>query len=305
MNIVFFGTSAFGLPSLEALKKSSHKLLSVITTLDKPQGRTLKLKASPVKGWAQKNDFPYLEVSKKSITQLPSMLQDLGADLFIVISFGLILPKELLEVPKLMALNLHASLLPRYRGPAPIHWALINGDAETGVTVMRMVEKLDAGDILLQKKTALLPNDDITSLEKRLSLLGAEALLEAKPIFTPQDESLASYARKLTKEDGHIVWDRPAVEIINRLRALKSWPKSYSFYEGKRILVIEAEITREENKGHYPTGSLVTASQEQGIQVAAADRLVAIKRLQLEGKKPLEAAEFLKGFLLKSGQILE
>ncbi len=312
MKVVFFGTSAFGVPSLELLKKSSHEVLSIVTTLDKPQGRNLKLKASPIKDWAQRNNLPYIEVSKKSLPQLSLMIRDLGADLFVVISFGLLLPKELIETPKFMTLNVHSSLLPRYRGAAPIHWALMNGDQETGVTVIRLVEKLDAGDILLQEKTKIKPEDDIVSLDLRLSQLGAQALLgtiqkieEGTAAFTPQEEKLSTYARKINKEDGHIVWNRPADEIANRVRALKNWPKCYNFYEGKRLLVLDVELTAEENRSRFVPGSITHVSQGVGVEVAAADRLVRIKTLQLEGKKALPAGEFLNGFTIVQGQSLE
>src|SRR3989338_2747946 len=178
------------------------------------------------------------------------MIRNLDADLLIVISFGLILPKDLIESPKLMTINVHSSLLTKYRGAAPIHWALMNGDTETGVTIMRMVEKLDAGDILLQKKTTIGTEEDILSLDSRLSQLGADALLEAiqrlergTVTFTPQDEAQSTTARKILKEDGHIEWNRPALQVIHWIRALKNWPKSFNFYAGKRILVLDAEVT--------------------------------------------------------------
>ena len=312
MKIVFFGTSSFGLPSLEALKSSPHEITSVVTTLDKPQGRSLKLKASPVKDWAQKNNIPYLEISKKNIVDLSRLLRELHADLFVVISFGLILPKALLDTPKLMALNVHASLLPKYRGAAPMHWAMMNGDSETGVAVMRMTETLDTGDILLQMKSELGPAEDILSLENRLGALGAKALLESieqlenkKAVFTPQERSRSSYARKITKEDGHIQWGRPSAEIFNWFRALKAWPKSYSFYAGKRLIILSMDILTEENNKKFAAGTIVSAVPERGILIASADRLIKVDRLQLEGKKPLEAVEFLKGFSIKAGQILE
>ncbi len=150
MRIVFFGTSPFGLPALEALSKSQHQLLLVVTTTDKPQGRNLKILPSPVKEWAQTHGIETLETSKTDLPSLAERLQKANADVFVVISFGLILPKTILDIPKKAALNVHSSLLPKYRGPAPIHWALLNGDAQTGVTVMRMAATLDTGDILLQ-----------------------------------------------------------------------------------------------------------------------------------------------------------
>ncbi|MBI3252172.1 MAG: methionyl-tRNA formyltransferase [Candidatus Omnitrophica bacterium] len=170
MKIIFFGTGAFGLPSLDALKSSGHPILSIVSSADKPQGRKLVLKASPVKEWALAHGAPFFE----SIQELKHP----AADAFVVIDYGVILPQALLDVPRVAPLNVHASLLPRHRGASPIHTALLNGDAETGVTVIRMTARLDAGDILVQKKTPILPADDIFSLEKKLGLLGAGALLE-------------------------------------------------------------------------------------------------------------------------------
>ncbi len=311
MKIVFFGTSAFGIPSLEAIKSSSHKILTAATAPDKPQGRHLKLQPSPVKGWALANHLPVFEHSKVNSEESLRALRALEPDLFVVISFGVILSKALLEIPKFGSLNVHPSLLPRYRGAAPLQWTLMNGDAETGVSIVRINERLDAGELVLQERTAVDPEEDIVALEARLSRIGATALLKSidllgtgKAFFTPQDEKAVSYARKLEKEDGHLRWDLPAVEIKNRVRAMKAWPGCYVFYKGKRILILEAAPAGNPSPGAKP-GVILTASKTEGVRIAVRDGALEIRSLQAEGKKPLGAREFLNGFPLKEGHFFE
>ena len=322
MKLVFFGTGPFGIPTLEALKKSSHRILSVVSSSDKPQGRQRELQSSPVKEWAVRHNIPVFDaVDLNSLSSLRH-LQDFGAELWVVIDFGIILTRALLEIPN-FALNVHSSLLPRHRGAAPVVWALLSGDTQTGVTVMRMTEKLDAGDILIQKKEPIFPDENVVSLEKKLQALGAEALLEGieklekgNPVFLPQDESKASYARKLKKADGAIDWKRPASQIVNQVRALLEWPGSYCFYKGKRLIVLDVGAPPRgcpgRAQGPAPTadimvspGTILKASPKEGLWVAAADGVLEIRQLQAEGKNPLPAKEFLKGFPLAEGQVLE
>ena len=312
MKIVFFGTSPFGLPALEAILKSNHTLCAVITTPDKPKGRNLKLSFSPVKEWALSKQIIPLEVSAKNIRSLEDDLKNIKADVFVVISFGIILPKTILEIPKITALNVHSSLLPRYRGPAPIHWALLNGDSQTGVTVMRITETLDAGDILLQRSTEISAQEDEEALHARLSQIGSDAILSAltlleknKASFTPQDDKLVTYARKISKEDGHLRWEEPVKAIHNRVRALSGWPGTFTFFNGKRIIFLKASLAPEVTACSAPPGHILKASMKEGIVVAARDGALRVERLQLEGRKPLEAAQFLQGFPLKAGDILE
>lgn len=312
MKIVFFGTSGFGIPSLEALGASHHSLSLIVTTSDKPKGRDLKSEASIVKTWAKDHKLPCLETAEAKSAGFIEKVRQVQADIFVVISFGLILPKALLEAPKLMALNVHSSLLPRYRGAAPMHWALIHGDPETGVTVMRMTEKLDAGDIALQKKIKISPEDDIFSVEERLSRAGASALLEVlgqieknAAQFIPQDEAHASYARKLTKEDGQIHWKSPAREIQNRVRAMRQWPTSYTFCGGKRLIIEQIAVDDSHRLAATAPGCVLEASRDKGIRVASSDFPVEIKSLKLEGRKTLAAKDFLNGFPLKAGQLFE
>ncbi len=312
MRVVLFGSGDFGIPAFQALCDSSHQILSVVTSPDKPQGRNLKLKASPVKEWALQNRQPLFHYPNVNSEESAAALEKLEPDLFIVIAFGVILSKKLLEVPKRTALNVHASLLPKYRGAAPIEWALLNGDSETGISILRMAEKLDAGDVLLQKKTPILPEDTAVTLRQKLSLLGQAAILEAletlekrTEAFTPQNESISSYARKIKKDDGHIDWKQSAKNIHDRVRALAEWPTAYSYYKGRRLIILEAFPSNLEKASDVPPGTVLKASSKEGLWVAASDNTLEIKKLQAEGKKPLAAKEFLKGFPLKEGEALE
>lgn len=306
MKIVFFGTGPFGLPALDALKKHpSQPLVSIVTSPDRPRGRDLKSQPSLVKEWAEKAGIPVLSFEKPNAPESRVVLEKLNADLFVVIAYGYLLSPQTLAIPRHGAWNVHSSLLPRYRGPAPIHWALLNGDAETGVTVMRMLEKLDAGDILIQKKTPVRPDDNYETLERRLAELGVSALTEAldalqggrAPAPHPQDEKSTSYARKITKDDGKIDWKRPAKQIHSQIRALVRWPKACSFYQGKRILILDAQPVSSQGAPGEP-GTVLKASPQEGLWVAAGDSALEIKTLQAEGKRAMDAKEFLKGFAI-------
>lgn len=323
MKTVFFGTGAFGIPSLKIIKGELSKqaeLLLVVTSPDAPKGRGLELSRSPVKTWALSHGVPVLDYDPRSRSVLEG-IKKLDADIFVVIDFGFILPKELIEAPKRMAINLHASLLPRYRGPAPIQWSLINGDTKTGISVIKMVEKLDAGDILAQSTLMIDPEDDLESLSKRLSAFGAPTLMkcivqlnvESIKLY-PQDESQVTFARKITKEDGRIDWRLSADDVRNRFRAFKTWPTAYCYYRGKRLIVRELsqasgdflKVLKTKTHGKPKPGAILWAPDYLGaILVMTQDLPVRILNIQAEGRKALDAGEFLKGFPLKEGDVLE
>ncbi|HTL70435.1 MAG TPA: methionyl-tRNA formyltransferase [Candidatus Eisenbacteria bacterium] len=294
LEVAFFGTGPFGLDSLEALKNSRHRLTRVFTSPDRPRGRGLESRPSPVKAWAQANGVPALSPEKPDT---PEALAALGRpDVLVVIDYGHILRRGLLEIPRLAALNVHASLLPRHRGAAPVQWALIEGDAETGVSVIRMTEKLDAGDVVAQRKREIRGSDDAATLEKALAADGAVALLEAldrledgTAVFTPQDPARATTARKLTKSDGRVDWTLSADRVLGRLRALKEWPGSHASYGSSRLILLEARPA----SGSARPGEILKASPKEGLVVACGQGAVEITRLQAEGRKPLEAREFV------------
>ncbi|MBI4352877.1 MAG: methionyl-tRNA formyltransferase [Candidatus Omnitrophica bacterium] len=312
MKIVFFGTGSFGILSLEVLLHSSHSLVGVVTTPDKPKGRHLHLEPSPVKEWAVRNRLPVFDFSKEAPERCLAQLRDKDADLFVVASFGVILPEEALLLPRRMTINLHPSLLPRYRGPSPICWALLHGDSETGVSLMKVIGKVDAGDVLLQETVSIDPQDDIFTLEDKLSAAGGRLLLlglrmieEGRISLTPQDEAKAGYSRKLTKEDGRILWDRPAEELHRRVRALKRWPGCYFFCGGARLIVTQAQVSESGEGASGAPGTVVFASFKEGMGVMTAKDVLVIRQIQREGKKSLPAGEFLKGFPIRAGSVLQ
>ena len=313
MRVVFFGTGDFGLPSLEILNKA-YSLVAVVSTPDKPSGRKLKTQPSPVKQWAMERDIRCLDYSKDDLSALPASLKELRPDLLVVIDFGGILKPDFLTLPRLYALNIHASLLPKYRGASPMQQSLLNGDNETGISVIRMVERLDAGDVLLQKKTVLGPDENILQLKTRLSILGAEALAEAvgaiergNAHFTVQQEDRASYAKKISKADGKIDWNMPAARLHDRVRAFLGWPGCYFFFKGKRILVWKSRVALSGvPDGAKKPGIVQNVSGANGLLVAAGDgSSLFLEELQLEAKKPLSWKDFSKGFSIQAGDIFE
>ena len=304
MKVIFFGSGAFGLPALGAIQTSSHALLGVVTNPDKAQGRSQQLQPTPVKSWALQNKIPVLEFSAE--------LRNVEADVWVVISFGTLLSKTMLGIPKICALNVHASLLPRYRGASPIQSALLNGERETGVSVIRLTEKLDAGDVLVQEKIPVSASDYFMDLEKKLSDLSAGALIaglrsienkEAR--FKAQEESRVVVCRRISKEEGCLDWNDSAENIRNRIRAFQKWPGTYSFYGGKRILLHQADLGGILRPLNSRPGMILPSSSGAEIQVATQDRTLLIRRLQLEGRRVLSAEEFLKGFRLEAGKFFE
>ncbi len=307
--IVYLGSGSFGLPTLEKLKKSPHKISLIITGADKPAGRDLKLRPTPVKEWALKEGVSFKEHTSANSAELLEQILHLKPDFLVVIAFGVILKKPWLASAGKMCLNLHPSLLPLYRGAAPIHWPLLDGQSKTGVSIIRMNEKLDAGDIVLQKEEPIRAEDDFLSLEKRLEELGADLMLSAidsvsdsKAHLTTQDETHATYARKLTKEDGRIRWDLSRREVLLRFQALKRWPGSFFFYQGKRILV--EEMKPFDQKSTRP-GEILELKPDQGLLVSTKDFALELVTLKPEGKKSMSAAEFLRGASLRAGELLE
>lgn len=307
MKVVFFGTSGFGLPSLEALARSAHTLSAVVTQPDRPSGRDLSVLPSPVKKWALERGLPVLEFTKASEKDIAGRLRTLAPDVLVVISFGHLLKRELLGLPKVAALNVHASLLPRWRGASPMQSAILAGDSETGVCVMRLVEALDAGDILLSRRIPLTADDTLSSLEPKLAALGGEALLEGlellaagRAVWTAQEASRVTVCSKIKKEDGRLVWSRSAVELERQVRAFLRWPGSYTRAAGRRLVV---KKSRAEALSAGPPGR-VTDVSDAGVRVACGAGSLLLTELQQEGRKAMPAADFLRGFPLKTGDTL-
>ncbi len=307
MNIVFFGTAEFAIPSLRAVLDARHKVLSVVTQPDRPRGRSLKLSSSPVKAIAQALGIPVFQPQDASSRESVNYLKKLDSDLFVVISFGQILRREILSIPKLYAINVHGSLLPLYRGAAPTNWAIINGDKVSGVTVIKMNEKMDEGDIILRRETAIDGSDTNITITEKLSGMGAAALIEAigmiengKANLGEQDSAKATYAPKLKKEDGLIDWNKSAVRIHNKVRGLLPWPGAYTYYNGKILKIIKTELLSMPSSPAV-NGQVIDIIKDRGIMVRTGDGELLVQYLQLEGKKELDAGSFVRGHRIDRG----
>ncbi|RLB11850.1 MAG: methionyl-tRNA formyltransferase [Deltaproteobacteria bacterium] len=303
--IVFMGTPEFALPSLKALLEEDYNLICVVTQPDRPKGRGRKLSPPPVKELAAGYGIPVLQPRDASETDFLSSLKEKSPDLIVVVAYGQILKKELLDIPPLGAINVHPSLLPKYRGPAPIQWAIMNNDPVTGVTIIRMNERMDAGPILLQKEVPILPDETAGSLHDRLAEIGARLLIEAIHAIVsgsikeiPQDDSKATYTPKIDRSLSVIDWSESASSISARIRALDPWPGALARIREREIKLFSSSVVNNEHKGNPGT---IHDLLRDGLIVETGNGLVLIKDLQMPGRKRLPAIEFLKGFPLKKG----
>jgi methionyl-tRNA formyltransferase len=307
--LVFFGSPAFALPSLEALAASEFTPVLVVTQPDRPAGRGKKVLPTPVRALAEKKGIPVRIIGNFREGGALDDLRSAAPDFFVVVSFGRILPKEALGIAKKGNINLHASLLPRYRGASPIVGAIVNGDSRTGVTTMEMAEALDAGPIYLQTVVDIDPAENAGRLSERLAAAGAPLLVETlrriaregmRP--TPQSEEGVVKSPLLRKEDGLIPWERDALAVHNHIRGMNPWPGSFCWYRAAYLKVHEAEV-RDLVSGGTPPGAIQEA-QGDTILVACGKGVVRLLTLQAEGKRALSASEFLRGFALERGEIL-
>lgn len=310
MNIVFFGTSEFAVPALRGLLDSKHKVLAVVTQPDRKRGRDLKVSPPPTKVLALTRNVPVYQPQDASGRDSIEYLRELGADLFVVISFGQILKAGVLEIPKFYSINLHASLLPKYRGAAPTNWALINGERSTGLTVIKMNERMDEGDIILKEPLAIDGEDTNITLSEKLSEAGLGLLLKAMDLIgsengtlEKQDDKKATYAPKLKKQDGLVDWNDSAHTIHNRVRGLLPWPGAYTHYEGKILKILNTEVADSLTAKALKYGEVADVIKDKGIVVRAGSGDLIIKYLQLEGKKALDADSFVRGHRIGKGYI--
>jgi methionyl-tRNA formyltransferase len=306
LRVVFFGTPSFAVPTLQHLVDSSHTVVGVVTQPDRPRGRGQQVTEAPVKALAVSLQLPVLQPERLARDLFESQFTALGADIGVVAAYGKILPDWLLATPRLGLINVHASLLPRYRGASPVHRAVISGDAETGVTIMRVVKALDAGAMLSHVTSPIAEDDTTTTVEAALADRGAELLVatlneieNGRTVETPQDESLVTYAPKLTKTEGIVDWQRSAREIHNLVRGLWPWPHAYSFLEGTRLILHRSRLSSRP-AGAAP-GTIVAASAADGLHVACGDGVIEILELQLEGKRVMSARDAMASALLKPG----
>ncbi len=296
MRIVFAGTPWFAVPSLEALLATEHTVVAVYTQPDRPAGRGRRLQESPVKTLALKHRIPVMQPQTLRNEEAVASFAHFQPDLLVVAAYGLILPPEILSIPTLDAINVHASLLPRWRGAAPIQRAILAGDQNTGITIMRVVEALDAGPMLLKRAIAIHPTETAGELHDRLARLGAEtltevlAMLEAGTIIpVPQDESEVTYATKITKEEAHLDWSLPAAELARRVRAFNPWPVAFAHFEDQVLRIWRAEVV--DRSSEEVPGTIIQAKKH--LEVATGEGGLRLLEVQLPGGRRQHAHAFL------------
>lgn len=312
MKTVFFGTAALARASLAALAQSGFaRVRAVVTQPDRPQGRELKLTPSPVKTLALELGLPVLQPARARDPAFVARLREIGPEVIVVAAYGQLLPPAILELPPFGCVNVHASLLPKYRGAAPIQWAILNDEPQTGVTIMKMDAGLDTGPILAQSVTPIHAEDDAQTLHDRLAALGARLLVETLPRYAagqvaprPQPAAGVSYARKITKDDGRIDWTKPARALWNQVRAFTPWPGSYTYLPAageRRLLKVWAAAVEPARRGE--PGEILSAAR-QDLVVACGEGALRLLTVQREGAKRLSAEAFLAGLPLRVGERL-
>ncbi len=307
MKIVFMGTPDFAVPTLEALVKGGHEVIAAVTQPDKPKGRGKAVLMTPVKEKALEYSIPVYQPVKVRDEEFMKLLAKMNPDVIVVVAFGQILPKALLEIPGYGCVNVHGSLLPKYRGAAPIQWAVIDGEAVSGVTTMLMDEGLDTGDILEVREIPLDEKETGGSLFDKLSILGGELILSTLEKLengsierTPQGEPTTGYAKMLDKSMGEIDWEKGAVQIERLIRGLNPWPSAYTFLKGKSLKIWAADVVKDEGSGTFGR----VKKEKDRLLVETGDGFLSITELQLEGKKRMDTAAFLRGFPLEDGTVL-
>lgn len=307
LRIVYFGTPGFAVPTLGRLIASRHQVVALVSQPDRPRGRGQKVQPTPTKAVATEAGVPVLQPTR---LKDPGLAADLGAvapDLGVVAAYGRLIPDALLTLPRLGMINVHGSILPFYRGAAPVHRAVLAGDPETGVTIMRVVSELDAGPTFAMRKHPIGAEDTSAEVEAALSVLGADLLLEVVDQLaagtareTPQDHARATFAPKLTKEEGRIDWTRPAAAIHNQVRGLHPWPLAYAQLSSRRVLIRRTRTLLAPPAG-APAGAVVGANAD-GIDVACGDgSLLRVLEIQAEGRRPMPARDFIAGHRLDAG----
>ena len=296
MRIVFIGSGEIGVPALHALQKSEHEVVAVVTQPDKPVGREQKITPPPIKAALGDAKMSILQPAKIKDPAAIEQIRAIAPEVIIVVAYGQILPRAVLEIPKIACLNLHASLLPRWRGAAPIQAAIAAGDRETAITVMYMDEGLDTGDVLLQRKIDIEPNETGDSLHDRLAQIAPNALLESLQLLAngnapriPQDKAVATYAPKLNRESGRINWNEPAEVIERKIRAYNPWPGAFTEFNNRKLKIFSASIVDLRGK----PGEILRKDKE--LVIGTSDQALSLTEVQLEGKRRLSAAEFLRG----------
>ncbi len=306
MKIIFFGSDDFARAHLEALLNSSHDVIACVTQPDKARGRGMKVVLSPIKECAQEHDINVLQPEDLREDGVLQALKNLEADMFVVIAYGKFLPSKLLDVPKYFSINVHGSLLPQYRGAAPINWAIINGEQKTGLTIIKMNPKMDAGEIISQNSVSIDEQETAQTLRKKMIDVGAQLLLKTiediknnSYSLTTQDESQVSFAQILTKDLGLIDWNQNAINIERKMRGLMPWPTAFTTFKTKSLKILEAQVLKEGFRDGRP-GEIVEL-QKEGFVVVAGEYALLITKVHLENSKPMTASDFINGQRLELG----
>ena len=303
--IIFMGTPQFAVPALKALHKNDQDVALVVTQPDRPKGRGHKLTPSPVKETAMNLGYSVIQPSSVRTVEFSNCIEKHAPDFIVVVAFGHIIPKNILNIPEIATINIHASLLPKYRGPAPIQWAIINEEKKTGVTTMLMDEGLDTGDILLSFELEIAPDDTSDTLHDRLADLGADLLIQTLNAFEtgdvnpiPQDHSQATYAPMLKKNDGRINWERPAKALEAFIRGITPWPGAFTFHEKKRLKIFRAKTIVMDTEAS--PGSVIKGFPDE-LWISTGKAVLSIMELQGESGKRLLIKDFLRGYKLPPG----
>ncbi len=309
MRIVFFGSDDFAATHLQALLANKHEVLVCVTGPDRPQGRGLKISVGTIKQMALEHQIPCLQPLTLKMPGIVETLRSAQADVFVVVAYGRLLTQEILDIPKMLCINVHGSLLPKYRGAAPVNWAILNGDKETGVTLQKMALALDAGEIIVQETMGIGDEENAAQLRQRMATVGAGLLVKTLDQYPTgqfplkvQDGNSVTYAPKLTKEIGKIDWRKSANSIINQIRGLQPWPGAYTFYNDKMLKISRAESIAQ-MPGGFRAGE-VTRVVRDGFCVACADQEVLVKEVQPEAGKLMPASSFVSGYKISPGSLL-
>jgi len=304
MELVFLGTPTFAVPTLERIVDAGHRVLAVFTQPDRPKGRGGQVSQSPVKDAALRLSLPVYQPERVRRLEVVEQLKELNPDAMVVVGYGQIIPRSIIDIPRLGIINVHASLLPKYRGAAPIQWAIANGEMRTGVTTMRIDAGLDTGDMLLKWETEIGPEEDALDLGRRLSAAGAQLLVETlrdDPAPVKQDPAEATYAPILKKEDGEIDWNWPARKISNRSRGFLPWPGAYSFFRGQMFHIWKSRIASDGLSAE--PGQMIPQKKRLLIACGGGTALEPIE-VQVEGRKRMSAEAFLNGHQVRGGEML-